>query len=108
MLYFFYYDFFILSKYKIEKNNEFLDFIFQKKSIKDYTQNEIGLIFLHINSYNRKSKDNRTPYEIIEFIYGNTILEKFNIIKIDFNKINLTRNRIINYRNVILIFTINN
>ena len=99
MLCFFYYDFFILSKHKIEKNNEFLDFIFQKKSIKDYTQNEIELIFLHINSYNRKSKDNRTPYEIIEFIYGNTILEKFNIIKIDFNKINLTRNRIIKINN---------
>lgn len=67
--------------------------------MKDYIQNEIELIFLLINSYNRKSKDNRTPYEIIEFIYGNTILEKFNIIKIDFNKINLTRNLIINYRN---------
>ena len=57
------------------------------------------MIFLHINSYHRKSKDNRALYETIEFIYGNTILEKFNIIKIDYNKIDLTRNLIINYRN---------
>lgn len=45
------------------------------------------------------SKDVRTPYEIFEFIYGNEILEKLNIKKIDFNEIDLTRNLIINYRN---------
>lgn len=45
------------------------------------------------------SKDDRTPYEIFEFIYGYKILEKLNIKKIDFNEIDLTRNLIIKYRN---------
>lgn len=88
------------QKPEIERNHEFFRFYSPKeKSIKDFTQDEIDLIFSHINSYNRKSKDDRTPYEIFEFIYGNEILEKLNIKKIDFNEIDLTRNLIINYRN---------
>ncbi len=53
------------QKPEIEKNHEFFRFYFSKeKTIKDFTQDEIDLIFSHINSYNRKSKDDRSPYEI--------------------------------------------
>lgn len=87
------------QKSEIERNHEFFRFYSPKgKSIKEYTQDEINLMFSHINSYSRKSKDDRTPYEIFEFIYGKEILEKLCIKKIDFNEIDLTRNLIIHYR----------
>lgn len=87
------------QKAEIERNHEFFRYFSPKeKSIKEYTQEEINLIFSHINSYNRKSKDHRTPYEMFEFVYGKDILDKLGIKKIDFNEIDLTRNLIIQYR----------
>lgn len=55
-------------------------------------------MFSHINSYNRKSKDDRTPYDIFEFVYGKEIIEKLSIKKIDFEEIDLSRNLNINFR----------
>lgn len=88
------------QKAEIERNHEFFRYYSPKsKSIKDFTQEEINLMFSHINSYNRKSKDDKTPYEIFKFIYGEEILNKLNIKKIEFNDIDLTKNLITNFRN---------
>ena len=44
-------------KPEIERNHEFFRFYSPKgKSLKEYTQEEINLMFSHINSYNRKIK----------------------------------------------------
>ncbi|MGN1295356.1 MAG: transposase [Bacilli bacterium] len=85
------------QKPEIERNHEFFRF-FSPKSLSGYTQEEIDLIFSHINSYNRKSKDDRTPYEIFAYIYGEDVLNKLNIKKIEFNDIDLTPNLIIKFK----------
>lgn len=51
------------------------------KKGKHLTQEEINLMLSHINSYNRKIKDGKSPYEIFSFIYGEDILNKLNIKK---------------------------
>ena len=87
------------QKAEIERNHEFFRYYSPKgKSIKEYTQEEINLMFSHINSYNRKSRDDRTPYDIFEFVYGKEIIERLGIKKIDFEEIDLSRNLIINFR----------
>lgn len=60
-----------------------------KKSIKHLTQKDIDLMFSHINSAPRKSLNGRTPYEAFEFLYGNEILEKLNIQKIEKDTVTL-------------------
>ena len=70
------------QKAEIERNHEFFRYYSPKgKSIKEYTQEEINLMFSHINSYNRKSRDDRTPYDIFEFVYGKEIIERLGIKK---------------------------
>lgn len=87
------------QKPEIERNHEFFRYYSPKgKSLKEFTQEEINLIFSHINSYNRKIKDGKSPYEIFSFIYGEDILDKLNIKKINFNDIDLTRNLVIKFR----------
>lgn len=44
-------------------------------------------MFSHINSTPRKSLNGKTPYEMFEFIYGNEILTKLNIQKIERDKV---------------------
>ena len=87
------------QKPEVERNHEFFRFFSPKSnSLKDYNQEEINLIFSHINSYNRKSKDGRTPYELFSYIYGEETISKLNIKKIEFNDIDLTSNLIIKFR----------
>lgn len=87
------------QKPEVERNHEFFRFFSPKsKSLKDYTQEEINLIFSHINSYNRKSKDDRTPYELFSYVYGEEVTNKLNIKKIEFNDIDLTPNLITKFR----------
>lgn len=51
------------QKPEIERNHEFFRYYSPKgKSLKEFTQEEINLIFSHINSYNRKIKDGKSPY----------------------------------------------
>ena len=46
-------------------------------------------MFSHINSAPRKSLNGRTPYETFEFLYGDTILKKLNIQKIEKDMVTL-------------------
>ena len=50
------------------------------------TQEKIDLIFSHINSVPRKSLGGKTPYEAFSFFYGEEILTKLNIQKIQKDK----------------------
>ena len=54
------------------------------------TQNDVDLMFSHINSTPRKSLGGKTPYEVFSFMYGENILKKLNIQKILKDEVNTT------------------
>lgn len=56
----------------------------------DLTQDFLDEMFSNINSYVRKSKNNLTPYELVEKKYGKEFLDLINIKKIDKRKVKLT------------------
>lgn len=78
------------QKPNVENNHNYIrDIIPNKKSMKHLTQNDIDLMFSHINSVPRKSLNGKTPYEAFEFLYGNEILNKLNIQKIEKDTVTL-------------------
>ena len=78
------------QKPNVENNHNYVrDIIPNKKSIKHLTQEDIDLMFSHINSAPRKSLNGKTPYEAFEFLYGNEILKKLNIQKIEKDMVTL-------------------
>lgn len=71
------------QKPHVENNHNYVrDIIPNGKSLKNLTQEDLNLMFSHINSTPRKVLNGKTPYEAFEFLYGNEILEKLNIRKI--------------------------
>lgn len=54
------------------------------------TQEDMNLVFSHINSTPRKSLNGKTPYELAEFIHGKEFLDKLNIKKIDPDEVTLS------------------
>ena len=79
------------QKAQIERNHEFIRYFIPKgKSLNDFTQDDINLMFSHINSYPRESKKNHTPYEIFSFMHGREILDKIKITNIQPGDLNLT------------------
>ena len=78
------------QKPNVENNHNYVrNIIPNKKSIKHLTQEDINLMFSHINSAPRASLNGSTPYEAFEFLYGNEILKKFNIQKIEKDMVTL-------------------
>lgn len=75
-----------------EVNHELLRRIFPKgTSFDDLTQEDINIVMSHINSYKRKKLNNLSPYEMFSTIYGKDTLDKLNILKVEPNDINLTK-----------------
>ncbi|MCR5754946.1 MAG: IS30 family transposase [Acetatifactor sp.] len=63
------------QKGSAERNHEFIRMFLPKGvSLDDYTQKDISLMMDHINSYRRASLGNKSPYEMMEFLYGRNIL----------------------------------
>lgn len=78
------------QKPNVENNHNYVrDIIPNKKSIKHLTQEDINLMFSHINSAPRASLNGKTPYEAFEFLYGNEILNKLNVQKIEKDMVTL-------------------
>lgn len=78
------------QKPNVENNHNYVrDIIPNKKSIKHLKQEDIDLMFSHINSAPRASLNGKTPYEAFEFLYGNEILDKLNIQKIEKDTVTL-------------------
>jgi len=48
-------------------------------SMDAYSQKDISLMMDHINSYGRKSMNDRAPYHVFEFMYGNEALRKMGV-----------------------------
>ena len=71
------------------KHNYVRDIIPNGKSLKHLTQQDVDLMFSHINSAPRKSLNGKTPYEAFEFLYGDEVLEKLNVQKIEKDMVTL-------------------
>ena len=71
-----------------EVNHEFIRRIIPKgKDIGRYSQEQINLMMNNINSYSRAALGNKTPYAMMEFYYGKTVLDKLHFTAIEPNDI---------------------
>lgn len=71
-----------------ENNHEFIRRIIPKGTdLGIYTQAQITLAMNHINSYGRPELNNKSPYEMFSFLYGENLLRKLGVIQIPRNEI---------------------
>ena len=78
------------QKPHVENNHIFIrDIIKKKAKIDKLTQDDLDLMFSHINSVPRKVLGGKTPYEAFEFFYGENTINKLNIQKIEKDKVTL-------------------
>ncbi len=71
------------QKGSAERNHEFIRFFIPKgKRFDPYTQDDIDLMMSHINSYKRPGLGNKTPYEMMKFLYGEDVCRVMGIIPI--------------------------
>jgi IS30 family transposase len=64
----------------------------QGTSFDDLTQQDINLLMSHINSYKRKKLNDCSPLQLFNLMYGDDIANKFDIIEVKPNNINLSDN----------------
>lgn len=73
-----------------ERNHELIRYVFPKGiSLNNINQELLNEIFSNINSYTRKSRNDATPYELMERKYGKEFLDLIGIRKIDKRKVKL-------------------
>ncbi|MBQ2503346.1 MAG: IS30 family transposase [Lachnospiraceae bacterium] len=66
-----------------EVNHELIRRILPKgTSFDELTQEDIILMMNHINSYKRKKLNNRSPYEVFSFYYGEDLLKKLGCLPV--------------------------
>ena len=76
------------QKPNVELNHEFIRKVLPKgKSFDDFLQDDISLMMSHINSYSREKLNDKSPFDMFSFIYGEGILEKLGIFKVPANEI---------------------
>ena len=78
------------QKPHVENNHNFVrDILPNKRNLDKLTQEDLELMFSHINSVPRASLGGKTPYEVFTYFYGDTILKKLNIQKIEKDTVTL-------------------
>ena len=71
------------EKPRVEKNHTlFRDICPKGTSFDSFTQEDVNLIFSHVNSIKRKKLHKKTPYEMFSFTYSEKLAELFGIISI--------------------------
>ena len=71
-----------------ENNHEFIRKIIPKGTdISPFSLSQIERMMNHINSYGRPDLGDRSPYEVFSFLYGEEVLHKLHVSKIDRNKV---------------------
>ena len=79
------------EKGSCEVNHELIRRILPKgTSFNNLSQQDIDLIMSHINSYQRKKLNNKSPYEMFSSLYGENSLSKIGIKRINPNNVNLS------------------
>jgi IS30 family transposase len=74
----------------IEKNHEFLRYIFPKgKSLNKFTQEDITLAINHVNSTSRANLNGFTPYKLARLLLGKSVLEKLSMKEIPADEVHL-------------------
>ena len=75
-----------------ERAHEFIRYVFPKgKSLNKITQETLDEVFSNINSYVRKSKGDKAPYDLVRAKFGKPFLDAINIRRIDNKKVKLTQ-----------------
>jgi IS30 family transposase len=65
------------QKGAVERNHEFIRCYLPKPSSFDnLTQSQVDLMMSHINSYSRPVLNDKTPYEMFAFLYGQEALQQ--------------------------------
>lgn len=65
------------QKGTIERNHEFIRlFLPQGSSFDSLTQSQVNLMMSHINSYSRPSLNDKSPFEMFAFLYGQDLLDR--------------------------------
>ena len=78
------------QKPHVENNHNYLRNIIPNGIRLDkITQEALDMVFSHINSTPRGSLNGKTPYEAFTFFYGEELLNKLNIKKIDRDEVTL-------------------
>lgn len=76
------------EKGALEKNHVHIRSILPKgTSFKNLTVESVKLMESHINSYIRKSLDNKTPYDVFEHIHGANLTSKLTLTKVNSNEV---------------------
>ena len=76
------------QKPHVENHHNYVrDIIPNELNIKNITQDDLNLIFSHINSTPRESLNGKTPYEMMEFLYGKEIIDLLKIKQIKRDKV---------------------
>ena len=78
------------QKPHVENNHRFIREILPKsRSLQNMTQEDLNLMFSHINSVPRKRFGGKTPYDVFSYFYGDDVLKKLNIQKIEKDMVTL-------------------
>lgn len=78
------------QKPHVENNHNFVRNILpNKRKLDKLTQDDINLMFSHINSVPRANLGGKTPYEVFSYFYGDKVLKKLNIQKIEKDMVTL-------------------
>ena len=79
------------QKPNVELNHEFIRKVLPKgSSFDNLEQGDINLMMSHINSYSRAKLNDKSPHQLVNFLYGQGILEKLGLKLIPPNEIILT------------------
>lgn len=79
------------QKPHVENNHNFVrDILPRGNNWNNLTQEKVNLMFSHINSVPREKLAGKTPYDIFTFLYGEDIVKKLNIQKIEKDETTLT------------------
>lgn len=86
------------QKGKIENNHEYIRrFIPKGKSFDDYNQDDINIMFNHINSVKRDSLEGDNPYNLMKEFLPKKIIKLFDIKEIQQKDI-ILKNKLFNYK----------
>lgn len=79
------------DKGALENAHHYVRYILPKGTkFNDLTQSKVDLMLSHINNSPRESLNGKSPYECMDFFYGDLLMKKLNIKKIDNDDIILT------------------
>ena len=78
------------QKPHVENNHNYVrDIIPNGVRLDELTQEDLNLAFSHINSVPRASLGGKTPYDAFAFFYGEELLEKLHVSKIEKDAVTL-------------------